>query len=106
MAISDEDLARRKSISVEQVELLRLTRGATNDTLAGLSETAIRRAIRRLSVPDLPRERQAFRAQQARNDDGRIPPNALGQALEQLRVERAPKAGRTSVAGLPPDPTV
>src|SRR6266545_3576179 len=71
MAISDEDLARRKSISVEQVELLRRTRGATNDTLSGLTETAIRRAIRRLSFPDLPRARQAFRAEQAGNVDGR-----------------------------------
>ena len=46
MAISDEDLAERMSISVEQVGLLRRTRGATNDTLAGLSEAGIRRAVR------------------------------------------------------------
>lgn len=106
MAISDQSLARRKNISVEQVELLRSTRGTTNDTLAGLSATAIRRAIRRLNVPDLPRERQAFRAEQARNDDGSIPPNALGQALEQLRELRAQRAERPSVAGLPTDRTV
>ncbi|HVD27042.1 MAG TPA: hypothetical protein VNC79_00885, partial [Mycobacteriales bacterium] len=62
MAISDEDLARRKEISVEQVRLLRRTRGATNDTLYGLSATAVQRAIRRLNYPDLPRARQALRA--------------------------------------------
>jgi photosystem II stability/assembly factor-like uncharacterized protein len=106
MAISDEELARGKRISVEQVELLRRTRGATNDTLAGLSEGAVQRAIRRLSFPDLPRARQAFRAEQARNDDGRIPPNALGRALEQLRALRARRAERPSVAGLPTRRTV
>src|SRR6266545_474378 len=69
MAISDEDLARRKEISVEQV-------------------------------------RQAFRAAQARNDDGRIPPNALGRALEELRAMRAAPAGKPRVAGLPAERTV
>src|SRR6266508_3204638 len=106
MAISDEDLARRKEISVEQVRLLRRTRGATNDTLSGLSTTAVQRAIRRLSYPDLPRVRQAFRAAQARNDDGRIPPNALGRALEELRAMRAAPAGKPRVAGLPAERTV
>src|SRR6266508_4315286 len=106
MAISDEDLARRKEISVAQVRLLRRTRGATNDTLSGLSTTAVQRAIRRLSYPDLPRVRQAFRAAQARNDDGRIPPNALGRALEELRAMRAAPAGKPRVAGLPAERTV
>ena len=106
MAISDEDLARRKEISVEQVRLLRRTRGATNDTLYGLSATAVQRAIRRLNYPDLPRARQALRAAQARDDDGRIPPNALGRALEELRALRAAPAGRPRVAGLPTERTV
>ena len=44
MAISDEDLAQARKISVEQVQLLRTTRGATNDTLEGLPEGALRRA--------------------------------------------------------------
>jgi photosystem II stability/assembly factor-like uncharacterized protein len=106
MAISDEDLARRKEISVDQVRLLRRTRGATNDTLYGLSATAVQRAIRRLNYPDLPRARQALRAAQARNDDGRIPPNALATALEELRALRAAPAGRPRVAGLPAGRTV
>ena len=77
MALSDVDLARRKNIPVELVTVLRQTRGATNETLDGLSEAAIRRAIRRINYPDMPRARQVFRAAQARNDDGRIPPLSL-----------------------------
>lgn len=42
MAIPDEDLARRQNISIEQVQLLRRTRGATNETLAGRSQSALR----------------------------------------------------------------
>jgi photosystem II stability/assembly factor-like uncharacterized protein len=106
MAISDEDLARSKEISVEQVRLLRRTRGATNDTLSGLSATAVRRAIRRLNYPDLPRARQAFRAAQARNDDGRIPPNALATALQELQAMRAAPAMGPRAAGLPAGRTV
>src|SRR5688500_8916993 len=101
MALSDEDLARRKNIAIGLVEVLRRTRGATNETLDGLSESAIRRAIRRVNYPDMPRARQAFRAAQARNDDGRIPPNALGRALKELRALRSKIANKPRIAGLP-----
>lgn len=106
MAISDEDLAKRKNIAVELVPLLRRTRGATNETLYGLSEAAVQRAVRRLNYPDMPRARQAFRAAQARNDDGRIPPNALGKALKELRALRAKPVRKPRVAGLPAQGTV
>ncbi|MEU6256106.1 hypothetical protein [Streptomyces sp. NPDC047043] len=49
MAISDEQLAQAKHIRIEQVPLLRRSRGATNETLHGLSDAAIRRALRRLN---------------------------------------------------------
>jgi photosystem II stability/assembly factor-like uncharacterized protein len=101
MALSNDDLAQRKNIPVELVAVLRRTRGATNETLNGLSDAAIRRAIRRINYPDMPRARQAFRAAQARNDDGRIPPNALGRALKQLRGLRSKIANKPRIAGLP-----
>src|SRR5688572_5711268 len=106
MAISDEDLAQRKNIAVELVTVLRRSRGATNETLNGLSETAIQRAIRRINYPDMPRARQAFRAAQARNDDGRIPPNALGRALKELRGLRTKVTKKPRVAGLPTERAV
>jgi photosystem II stability/assembly factor-like uncharacterized protein len=106
MALSDEDLAQRKNISPELVAVLRRTRGATNETLNGLSETAIQRAIRRINYPDMPRARQAFRAAQARNDDGRIPPNALGRALKELRGLRTKVTKKPRVAGLPTERAV
>lgn len=107
MAISDEELASAKNISVTQVMLLRQTRGTTNDTLDQVPEGAIRRAIRRLNYPDMPRARQEFRAAQARNDDGRIPPNALGKALKALRSLRAKAVARKPlVAGLPAERTI
>lgn len=106
MALSDVDLARRKNLPVELVTVLRQTRGATNETLDGLSEAAIRRAIRRINYPDMPRARQVFRAAQARNDDGRIPPNALRKALKELRGLRSKTARKPRVAGLPTERVV
>src|SRR5918999_4205533 len=106
MALSDEDLAQRKNISAELVAVLRRSRGATNETLNGLSETAIQRAIRRINYPDMPRARQAFRAAQARNDDGRIPANALGKALKELRALRMKVGKKPRIAGLPAERAV
>jgi hypothetical protein len=100
MPISDEDLARAKSISVEQVGLLRATRGATNDTLDGLPEAALRRAVRRIDYPDLPRARAEFRFLQQTDDDGRVPPDALATAAQQRALMVATSARRTA-AGVP-----
>ena len=101
MAISDEELARSKKITTEQVALLRRSRGATNETLYGLSPTAIQRALRRLNYPDMPRARLAFRAAQARDDKRQIAPNGLGKALKALRSLRAKAVRKPRVAGLP-----
>jgi hypothetical protein len=101
MAISDDQLASARGITVDQVRLLRQTRGATNETLQRLPDGAMRRAIRRLNYPDMPRARHAFRTAQSRNDDGRIPPNGLGRAVKQLRAVRSRAARKPVVAGVP-----
>lgn len=106
MAIGDEELAQTRRISVEQVKLLRQTRGTTNDTLNRLPQGSLLRAIRRLNYPDLPRLRHEFRTAQARNDDGRVPPNALAKAVQQLRRFRRTMRRRPLVAGVPTAPSV
>ncbi|MCZ0982125.1 hypothetical protein O1L60_33285 [Streptomyces diastatochromogenes] len=85
MTLSDEQLAQAKDISVEQVRLLRRSRGATNETLDGLPVTAVRRALRRLDYPDLPNARVLFRYEQERGDDGTVPPHAQGTARARMR---------------------
>lgn len=109
MAISDEELAGRHKISVDQVRLLRQTRGATNETLSGLSAPALQRAIRRLNYPDLPRLRHVHQLAQARDDRGRIAPDAVDHAVhERARMvarsaapTRSGRALRVVVAGVP-----
>ncbi|WP_406223468.1 hypothetical protein [Streptomyces canus] len=91
MTISDEP-ARAKNIRIEQVPLLRRNRGATNETLHGLPDAAIRRALRRLNHPDLPNARRLFRLEQERGDDGTVPAHAQGTALDRMR---APAEQRT-----------
>ncbi|MFF4060775.1 WD40/YVTN/BNR-like repeat-containing protein [Streptomyces sp. NPDC001668] len=103
MGISDEEVARAKNISVEQVKLLRETRGTTNETLESLSTGAIRKALRRLDFPDLPNARGLFRLQQERGDDGRVPAHPRGTAREQART-RLHAATQPETAGVPTGP--
>ncbi|MGC0398125.1 photosystem II stability/assembly factor-like uncharacterized protein [Streptomyces sp. SAI-126] len=105
MTISDAQLAREKNIRIEQVPLLRRSRGATNETLQGLPDAAIRRALRRLNHPDLPNARRLFRLEQERGDDGTVPANAQGTALDRMRARLGiaePPAAQT--AGVPTGP--
>ena len=102
MAISDADLAARRGLPVELVETLRRTRGTTNESLARAPEGVLRRAIRRLSVPDAPRARLLQQLRKSRDDEGRVPADALGRAVRQCRTLRArdTRAPR-EVAGVP-----
>src|SRR3954469_3997987 len=106
MTISDAQLARAKNIRIEQVPLLRRSRGATNETLLGLPDAAIRRALRRLNHPDLPNARRLFRLEQERGDDGTVPAHAQGTALDRMRARLQsgePPSART--AGVPTGPS-
>ncbi|MEV6055685.1 hypothetical protein [Streptomyces sp. NPDC052107] len=103
MALSDEQLAQSKNITVEQVQQLRRSRGTTNETLETLSEGAVRRALRRLNYPDLPNARRAYRLKQERGDDGAIPVHARGRAIDRLRsvLENRDTASGPITAGVP-----
>jgi hypothetical protein len=103
MDIPDADLARANNISVEQVQLLRTTRGTTNETLAGLSPAALRRAIRRSEYPDMPRARAEFRREQERDDEGRVAPDARVAAVAGRALMVATATAR-STAGVPVAP--
>ena len=101
MAISDADLAAKRGLNVELIETLRQTRGTSNESLEGAPEGALRRAIRRLSVPDAPRARLQQQLRKSRGDDGRVPSNAIGRALQQTRILGKRAAAAPRVAGLP-----
>jgi len=105
MAMTNEGLARVRKISVEQVRLLQKTRGTTNETLEKMPQGALLRAVRRLNYPDMPRGRHAFMLTQARDDQGRIPPNAIAKAFKEARSMRT-RGGRPRVAGLPTERTM
>lgn len=101
MALSDEALAAKRGLSIELIRSLRQTRGTSNDSLEQLPEGGLRRALRRLSYPDLARARAEHQRKQSRGDDGRIPSNALARAVTQVDALRARGAPRGVVAGLP-----
>jgi photosystem II stability/assembly factor-like uncharacterized protein len=101
MAITFQDVAQKVGVSVELVELLCATRGTTLAGLVNIPEGGLRRAIRRLTYPDLARARHEHLLKIARDDDGRIPPNAVDQALTELKALRKRLPQRAMVAGLP-----
>ncbi|WP_406864683.1 hypothetical protein ABZO31_31245 [Streptomyces sp. HUAS MG47] len=103
MAISDEEVARAKDISVEQVQLLCRARGTTNETLAALPDGAVRRALLRLDFPDLPTARGLFRLKQERSDDGSVRPHGLGAAYMQAETLLS-RAAPPLTAGVPTGP--
>lgn len=103
MALSFRQLARRRNITPEQVEILYKMRGLQQEGIELLPDAALRRSVRRLDVPDAPRERILSRANQYR-DQGQIaaqpPPQPLVVAMRQLDSFRIRSPGGI-VAGMP-----
>jgi hypothetical protein len=102
MAVSDEDLARAKNLSVQQIRLLRDSRGTTNQTLEAVPDAVLRQALHRLAYPDRPALRTEFRFRQATGDGGAGPPpqQATETAVTELYVAAVAGApGQT--AGVP-----
>ena len=100
MAMNVSQVAQRRGIAVEQVELLRSQRGLTEAGIERLPERALKRALRRSDYPDAPRARLLFRLAQSRDDHEYIPPQPLLGALRELDGLRL-RARRRSVAGMP-----
>ncbi len=90
------------SISVEQVRLLEELRGLTPTAFAKMSEGKLRRAVRRIEFPDMPRGRERFRRLQIKDENGQAPtPAALTNAGERLQQARREARAQRSVAGIP-----
>jgi hypothetical protein len=90
-----------RGLNAEQVRLLHETRGLTPEGIDVLPESALRRALRRLEYPDMPRAREAFRLLQKRDELGHVPEQAQLTALRQLSEIRVDRAAGPQVAGVP-----
>ena len=112
------EVAQKRGITVEQVDLLRSHRGLTEAGIERLPEQALKRALRRLDYPDAPRARLQYRLEQSWDDRGRVPSQALVAALRELdglrlrsrprRVAGVPTGGAVPPASIgiaPPPPT-
>jgi photosystem II stability/assembly factor-like uncharacterized protein len=105
VSVSDEDLARARNISVEQVRLLRQSRGTTNETLEVLPDAVLRQSLQRLAYPDRPALREEFRFRQALGDGGTgaPPQHAVETAVTELYVA-AVTDPPAQTAGVPTGP--
>jgi hypothetical protein len=100
MTSNDAGLADSRGINAHQLGMLRRTRGMTSAAVEAIPEATLRRALRRLDYPDLPRAREAFRLVQGRDAGGGIPPRPELTAMRQLDSMRV-RARTRAVAGVP-----
>jgi photosystem II stability/assembly factor-like uncharacterized protein len=110
MAMNSRQVAERRGITEEQVELLHRQRGLTQAAIEELPERSLQRALRRQDYPDAPRARQLFRLRQSVDERGRIPDQPLVGALRELdglrlrtrrsRVGRMPTGGAVNPGNL------
>jgi photosystem II stability/assembly factor-like uncharacterized protein len=99
-AATDEDIAKKLGIAVEQVQQLHTARALSSEALEQFPAERIPRLIRRLDYPDLPHQRAAFRVLQEQDERGQVQPNALPAALRQLQELRK-GVPKPTVSGLP-----
>lgn len=93
---------KKRGLSKAQIELLKSLRGLTPNALSKISDGKLRRAVRRIEFPDMPRARERMRRLQVKDEQGRAPSPAafvntrkkLAQARQRVRAQRA-------LAGIP-----
>jgi hypothetical protein len=102
--IDDQQIAKRLSLSVEQVQQLR-ARGFTSERLMSFPLNQLSLLRQKLANTKLQEDRAAFTARLLKNEKGVIPADGKLKAILQIRAEgKAVKPGY--VAGLPVGPTV
>ncbi len=97
----DEAVARERALSSDQVERLCSSRGMRGEDVLTMSESNLRRSLRRLEFRDLARERAAFRRLQEVDEQGVIPPEALPNAMRQRQEIQERTFQEVQVAGMP-----
>ena len=101
VSADDRRVAKSRKLLAEQVSRLREIRGLTDKAFAKIPKGKLRRAVMRLDYYDLPRAREAFRLLSQKDDEGRVAPQGLGNALRQLSATRSRGRARSRAAGVP-----
>ncbi|MHA2428668.1 MAG: hypothetical protein ACXADB_11655, partial [Candidatus Hermodarchaeia archaeon] len=87
---SDKSVAVSQNLPLEIIHLLQSERGLTNPEICLMPQSKLDRALFRIEnpKPDHPGEAAAFRMMQNQDENGEIPPDAIGGALSH--VEKMP----------------
>lgn len=96
------ELAARRGIEPQMVELLRRNRSVGPAQLCDIPETKLARAIFRVEnpKPDRPGEALAFRLLQQRDENGNIPADGQIRAAEQLHAMQRAQESEPEIAGI------
>jgi photosystem II stability/assembly factor-like uncharacterized protein len=103
--VTDEEVARKHGLPVEQVQQLHNYRRLTNDVLWQMSKERVARVLWKLDNPrpDQPLGAAQFRLlQQTGGTDQEVPENALGKAIEKVAELRAEVKKRQEAAAAAP----
>jgi photosystem II stability/assembly factor-like uncharacterized protein len=103
--LTDERLARYWGETVDTIQRLHFERSLDNEHLAIIPPSKFQRAVWRLSNPKAshPGEALKWRALRHRDENGKIAPNGLVNAIRQ-REAHTKRQGRGVIAGLPVGP--
>src|SRR5688572_25311169 len=97
----DEEVARERELSPDQVERLCSSRGMRWSDVLPMSESDLRRSLRRQEFPGLARDRAAFSRLQESDEQGVIPPEAVPNPMRQMQEIQERTFQEMQVAGLP-----
>jgi photosystem II stability/assembly factor-like uncharacterized protein len=89
--VSDEAVAQRHGITVEDVQRLQRYRHLTNEHMIEMAPSRIGKILWRLdnNLPDLPLAAAEFRQLQQLGGDEPVPATAIGGAIDQLKDRRS-----------------
>jgi hypothetical protein len=102
---TDEEIAKRLGLTVQQIQLLRTQRAMTNEMLATFPVEDVSMLLRKLARINIQRQRSEFHALSLRNEDGDILDGSKVKAIEQWRAMHA-QTKKGFKAGLPVGPDV
>jgi hypothetical protein len=106
---SDISVASSRNIPLEIIPLLQSERGLTNPEICVMPQSKLDRALFRIEnpKPDHPGEAAAFRMMQNQDENGEIPPDAIGRALSHVEkmpsISLVPRLDQIDTKGIDPN---
>lgn len=101
-----EEQAKARGLNDAQLRAIQETYSLTNERISELTESTLRKILKKLDLPDRPLARARFQRLFETGDQGALPEQGKQRALQQLDSARTRAVPSATVAGVPTGPTV